>query len=220
MSKIINKHSAPSHSRANPTSNSLRKASGMTSAFLVCESALKRFLSRFFYRPEDVDELAQETFLRAFDASKTTDVQSPEAYLFRVAKHIALKELDRKSTKMTDYLEEALEHDALEGNATIEQELMAEQKIASYCAAIATLPPQCRKVFLMRKVQAKSYREIAQTLNISLSAVEKHIAKGMNRFDDHMKNQGQEQQSQCHVQQVSAEIVQSVGDAPTRSPHE
>ncbi len=161
----------------------------MASAFVLCESALKRFLGRFFYRPEDVDEIAQETFLRAYDASRTTDVRVPEAYLFRVAKHIALKELDRKSRRMTDFLEEAVDPELLGHNTTPETELMAEQKIARYCDAIATLPPQCRKVFLLRKVQAKSYREIAEILGVSISAVEKHVAKGIQRFDDYMRRQ-------------------------------
>lgn len=171
----------------------------MTRAFILCESALKRFIGRFLYRPEDVDELAQETFLRAYVASKTIDVRSPQAYLFRVAKNIALKELDRKSTRMTDFLEEALSEDALEGFPSAEDELIADQKLTSYCEAIATLTPQCRKVFLMRKVQAKSYREISEALNISISAVEKNISKGLERFDGYMVNQDQDYQRQSRA---------------------
>ena len=179
----------------------------MARAFLSCESALKRFLGRFLYKPEDVDEIAQETFLRAYHASKTTDVQSPQAYLFRVAKHIAFKELDRKSTKMTDYLEEALNLDILETGSSVEEELMADQKITRYCEAIATLPPQCRRVFLMRKVQAKSYQEIAETLGIGISAVEKHISKGIDRFDDYMSLQEQHYQRRSKAKHSPLEDV-------------
>ncbi|ARN73807.1 RNA polymerase sigma factor [Oceanicoccus sagamiensis] len=164
---------------------------GMVETFLSCELAIKRFLARLLYRPEDVDEITQETFLVAYNANSKRTVHSPKAYLFKVAKNIALRELTRKSTKMTDYLEDALAQNAelIEGNATLESEVMAQQTLAGYCNAIASLPPQCRKVFILRKVQAKSHREIAASLNISVSAVEKHIALGVKKFDAYMLSQ-------------------------------
>ena len=162
---------------------------GIVDTFLSYESAIKRYLTRFLYRSEDIDEAAQETFLMAFDAEKKRSISSPKAYLFQVAKSIALRELTRKSTKMTDYLEDALLKDdsLLGGNDSLEDEVMAQQKIKNYCAAIASMPLQCRKVFLMRKLQAKSHREIAEALNVSVSAVEKHIANGVKKFDLYMQ---------------------------------
>lgn len=157
----------------------------LADAFLMCEVALKRFIARFLYRPEDVEELAQETFLRAYDASKKTVIRSPRAYFFRIAKYIALKELDLKSNRLTDYLEEAVEENQLEDETTLEEELIAEQKISNYCNAISMLPPQCRKIFIMRKVQAKTYKEICDTTQLSISAVEKHIANGVQKLDDY-----------------------------------
>jgi len=54
------------------------------------ERGIKRFLSRFFPRAQDVDDLAQETFLRAFAAEAERDVLSPRAFLYRIAKNLAL----------------------------------------------------------------------------------------------------------------------------------
>ena len=64
--------------------------SGIYSAFLQNESILKRFLRRFLYKQEDIDEISQETFLRAYKATKGREIDSPKAYLFQVAR-------DRKS---------------------------------------------------------------------------------------------------------------------------
>ena len=71
--------------------------SNIYSSFLESEFALKRFLGRFLYKPEDIDDMAQETFLRAYSATQGRDIDSPKAYLFQVAKTMALKELSRKS---------------------------------------------------------------------------------------------------------------------------
>lgn len=77
--------------------------SGSYRAFLENETLLKRFLGRFLYKPEDMDELAQETFLRAYNATQGREIKSPKAYLFKVARTMAFKELSRKSRQCTDF---------------------------------------------------------------------------------------------------------------------
>jgi RNA polymerase sigma factor (sigma-70 family) len=154
--------------------------SGIYESFLESESAIKRFLRRFLYKSEDIEEIAQETFLRAYKATQGREIDSPKAYLFQVARSLAYGELSRKSRKLTDYLEEAVETDAQHSDQ-LEDEYAAQQKISLYFEAIAELPPQCRRVFLMRKVQAMPYKSIAQQLEISVSAVEQHIALGSRR---------------------------------------
>lgn len=168
--------------------NNKNQKSGLLDAFSLCEASLKRFIGRFIYRPDDINDMAQETFLRAYSALNNREIDSPKAYLFKVAKTIALKELARKSRQLTDYIEESQEKEVCE-EVTLEENIGAEQKIRLYCDAIAELPPQCRRVFLMRKVQALSHKEIAQTLNISLSAVEKQIAIGVERCKNYVEIQ-------------------------------
>ena len=154
-------------------------------AFLQNESSIKRFIRRFLYKSEDIDEIAQETFLRAYRATGDRDVESPKAYLFQVARSLAYNELARKTRRLTDYLEEATEVD-VSSHQSLEEELSAQQKITLYFEAISDLPPQCRKVFLMRKVQAMPHQAIADALGISTSAVEKNIARGTERCKQFM----------------------------------
>jgi len=166
-----------------------KRDSGLFDAYLGCEKPLKRFLSRFFSRPEDIDDLAQEAFLRAFDAGRDKDIRSPKAYLYRVARNIALRDLSKKSRQLTDYLEDAGGDNALGLEASCEEELIAQQKLEQCCKAIADLPEQCRRVFLLRKIHAHSHKEIAQQLEISPRTVEKHITKGIDRFTQYMEQQ-------------------------------
>ena len=63
---------------------------------------------------------------------------------------------------------------------------MAQQKLGFHCAAVASLPPKCRKVYLLRKVYGMSYKDIAATLKISDSTVEAHISKGYARCDEYV----------------------------------
>ncbi len=162
------------------SSDKNQQQNGIFKAFLQNESSLKRFLRRFLYRQEDIDEISQETFLRAYKATKGRAIDSPKAYIFQVARSLAYTELSRNTRKLTDYLEDALE-DAAGGTDALEDEIAAQQKVSLFFDAIAELPPQCRRVFLMRKVQGMPHKAIAQALGIGRSAVEKHIAIGTER---------------------------------------
>lgn len=173
-----------------PQKKSPRPLIGIVGAFLQNEPAIKRFLRRFLYKREDIDEIAQETFLRAYRATEGRDIDSPKAYLFQVARTLAYKELSRKSRHLTDYLEEAVEDD-LSATEALEDEVSAQQKVQHYLEAISALPPQCRRVFLMRKVQAMPHKQIAAALSISASAVEKHIAHGMETCKRHLRRREQ-----------------------------
>ncbi len=165
---------------------------GIYETFVGSESALKRYIARFAYRPEDIDDMVQETFLRAYKALGSREITYPKAYLFRVAKSVALRELNKKANQMTDYLEEARVEESI-AQATLEEEIEANQKVDLYCDAIAELPPQCRRVFLMRKYQAMSHRAIAKELNVSVGAVEKQITLGIKRCTAYVEKMEQTQ---------------------------
>ena len=121
-----------------------RNDSKLFDVYQGCEASLKRFLHRFSSRPEDIDEMAQETFLRAFDIEINQEIKSPKAYLFRVARNIALRELSKKSRQLTDYLEESVDESILGRADSSEEELIAQQKTT------AMLQRHCRTARTMQ----------------------------------------------------------------------
>ncbi|MHA7815114.1 MAG: RNA polymerase sigma factor [Pseudohaliea sp.] len=160
--------------------------SRVSSAYLENRDFLKRFLARFFVDPRDIDDVAQEAYLRAFEAERGQEVRSPRAFLFRVARNVALNELSRKARALTDYIEDATGGGEPGESPSLEEQYQGEQRLALFCRAAARLPPQCRRAFLMRKVYGYSHREIAAALSVSTSTVEKHIATGLYRCSQFM----------------------------------
>lgn len=164
---------------------------GLSAAFVEHQSALKRFIAKFFTRPQDVDDIAQETYLRAFDAEKGGEVlRTPKAFLFRVAKNVALNELTRKSRMLTDYIEDSISPDVIGEGESAEDCVLAQEKLSMFCSAVATLPMQCRRAFLMRKVYGFSHKEISVRMGISVSTVEKHVASGLLRCSTFLRDGG------------------------------
>ena len=154
------------------------------------ESALKRFLERFFYDTHDIEDILQEVFLQTWNIEKKQEIQLPKSYLFRVARNMALKELKKKSKQISAFIEE-VNPDELVCNETVtENEVDLSERLILFEKALATLPPRCRNVFVLRKIFGFSQKEIARRMNISVSTVEKHIINGIQRCNVYMKTHG------------------------------
>ena len=169
------------HSRSSdgPKGNSL-----ISMTFLENIGFLRKFLGRFLSERQDIEDVVQETYLRAYNAERArtcTDktIEYPKAFLFQIAKNIALTELSRKSRRITDYIEDVELSLVMENGPTTEQELEAREHINIICEAVTTMPERRQRAYLMRKVHGASHQEIADALGISISAVEKHLLKAM-----------------------------------------
>ena len=152
--------------------------SGVTPAFVKNLSFLKRFLTRFLSSSQDIEDVVQESYLKALCAEQKKEITSPKAFLFRIARNEALKELQKKSRRITDYLDD-LDIPESSTEISIEDSSIAKQRFGLFCESALEMPPKCRKAFLMCKVYGFSYNEIASHLDISVSGVEKHIARGL-----------------------------------------
>ena len=188
--KIIRKRVR--HKTENPEAGkqeAVDAANSVTETFFKNEGPLKSFISRFMYRPQDVDDIAQETFIRAFKAEKKGAIEHPKAYLYTIARNLAFKELTKKSCKMTSFIEDSCLPEVLGTDEDIEEQVGTLEKLSRVKTAIAELPPQCQRVFIMRKVYGFSHKEISQKLGISVSTVEKHIVSGLKRCRQSVKRQ-------------------------------
>jgi RNA polymerase sigma factor (sigma-70 family) len=175
-------------SEAPPKANASRleqqaRSSVVLDTFQKHQLALKRFISRFLHNTQDIEDVAQEAFLRAYSADKNTDIKQPKSFLFRIAKNVAVSQLRLKSRQITDYLEDKDSSEVLVGEWTLDDEMAAQQKLGIHCEAVASLTPQCRRVYLMRKVYGMRHKEIAERLDIAVSTVEKHLMKGVELCD-------------------------------------
>ena len=173
-----------------------KQTSKVLVSYLRHEKALKKYLYRFFSRPQDVDDVAQEAFIKVFATEARTEVRHPKGLLFRAAKHAALTELSKKTSKDFDYMEEMNSGPDLteEVSCNAEVVLDSRRKLAALSIAISELPPVCRKVFILRKIEALPIKEIAARLKISVSSVEKHGAEGLVKCSRRMCELGYDPQ--------------------------
>jgi RNA polymerase sigma-70 factor (ECF subfamily) len=167
-----------------------RQPSAIETAFLRYERAIKRVISRIIGSRNDVDDLAQELFLRTVAAEAQRTIDNPKAYLFEAARNIARTERATRTRRVLEMIEdsvEAAEAEVVGRDLSAEAVTIGRERFAMFCESVALLPPQCRKIFLMCKVYGRSHKEIAALLNISESTVEKHIGTALARCSAYIR---------------------------------
>ena len=160
-------------------------------AYLENRTALRRYLSKFRACGRDAEDLSQEVFVKAFAVEKDTDIKDPKAFLFRIARNLALNEVRKTRRSPTDHLEDFGGADVvLDDDVVGDERLDARNKLTVFAAALAELPPRCRDVFLMARVDGLKYKQIATRLNITVSAVEKNVARALLRCSQRFRIEG------------------------------
>lgn len=180
--KIDKKHDPHTDSPASKTE--------ISTVFQQYQSSLSRYIARFLPKAHDIEDIVHDTFLHTYEAQIKTHIRSPKAYLFRTARNLALKQLTKMSSRLTDYMEDCELSEVLLDNASLEEQAESQQKFAIFCEAVRRLPLQCRRVYILRKVYGFSHKEIAKHLDISVSTIEKHLAKGIIKCDEHLRANG------------------------------
>jgi len=167
-----------------------RDATPLTGAFMACRNSLARYVATFFVGREDIEDTVQETYLRTLMAEENTEIQSPKAFLFRVARNIALNRKKKQRKKFEEAVGNVDELIAVDDAPSPLDKFYSEEKMRAFCKALDALPPQCRKVFIMQRMQGLSYQEIATRLGCSPRTIEKHLEKALQRCAEHLVANG------------------------------
>jgi RNA polymerase sigma factor (sigma-70 family) len=148
--------------------------------------AVVRFLRRRGASYEDARDLAQEAYVRLLKYEGDAGIDSPPAMLFRIAGNVAADHLRAAARCVVTYT--VIDDDDLEsGEPSVERELTAEQHLLAITGAIAQLSPRCRSVFLLSRVEALTYEQIAARVGISVKAVEKHVSRALRVCARHVE---------------------------------
>lgn len=142
-------------------------------------TSLAGFLRRFFDSSHDVEDMLQEVFLKAYRAERSTKIKHPKAFLFKVAKHLSINKRKMDQGHRTDNMADLDTLAVIDNGTDVEALTINQDRLERALKEIDRLSPRVREVFVLRKIQGYSQREIAQHLGIAESTVEKHIARGV-----------------------------------------
>jgi len=160
------------------------------SAFMEIKSALAASVAKVLMKPEDVEDVLQETYMLVCSQSSKTEIRSVKGYFFRVARNVALRDISQRTKAKFKSLEEIAPLEPASDEAPADDKLHYAMKLKTFVEVTNSLPTKCRQAFLLKKLMGLSQKEIAKKMNIAESTVEKHLITAMRRTVSEMKTSG------------------------------
>jgi RNA polymerase sigma-70 factor (ECF subfamily) len=128
----------------------------------------------------DADDLVQEAWVRLASYESEQPVERPEAFLMRTALNLSI---DHHRARLSHGEEVLLDEVVLlDTRPSVEATLLARERMARLSEGLGRLGDKTREIFLAHRVDGLTYQQIAQHHRLSVSTVEKHIAKATLRL--------------------------------------
>ena len=135
---------------------------------------LRNFLYYKFKEIDQAGDIVQEAFLVLWRNCKKVTPVLAKSYLFKVAQNQFLKTLGKEKTH-EKYLDLQIESTPEDPSFVLEHKELNDRLLQ----AIEELPDSQREVFLMNRIENKTYAEIAEVLEVSVKAIEKRMHKAL-----------------------------------------
>lgn len=150
---------------------------------------------RMISKKEDVEDLTQEAFIKAFNSLKNFDRQFAfSTWLFKIATNNAIDYL-RKKKLNTFSIDKEIESEESDFKFEIPDDenkpdrvIMEEERKKILDEAIDSLPAKYKEVIILRHKMDKEYEEIAKEMKIPLGTVKAHIFRGRELLNKYLKD--------------------------------
>ncbi len=146
---------------------------------LAHEASLERYLGRVWGNRDEVHDLRQEIYVRVYEAAAKSRPLAPKAFLFTTARHLMSDRLRRTRIVSIEAMGDLEALNVPVDDISAERRTSAHQELRRLADALGQLPPRCREVVWLRRVEQVPQKEVARRLGISEKTVEKQVAKGM-----------------------------------------
>jgi RNA polymerase sigma factor (sigma-70 family) len=146
---------------------------------LPYEPAIRAWLRRRVPVGLEVDDVVQETYAVLAALESVDHIQSPRAYAFQAAQSLVSRFHRRAATVRMESMGDFEDLNLASDSPLADQQVAIQETLQALSEAVAALPPKCGEAFRLRKIVGMSQRDVARTLAISESTVEKHIARGV-----------------------------------------
>lgn len=146
---------------------------------------LVRYAFTYMKDHDIAEEVVQDIMVKFWEKrAELPDDVKVKPYLFRMTGNHCLNVLKHEKVKLQHQTETVANGISMSDGFEViaSNELNTEIK-----KAIADLPEQCGKVFLLSRDEGLSYKEIAESLDISVKTVENHVSKALKLLREALK---------------------------------
>jgi RNA polymerase sigma-70 factor (ECF subfamily) len=130
---------------------------------------------------EEAEEIVSDVFFEVWqNRHKLEEIQNLKAWLLTITHNKAISHLRKKKTlNIPESWDEIALHAIPYDLQTPDEQLISREEISRINKIIKTLPPRCRQVFFLAKIEGLPYKDIANVLGISVKTINIHVAKAL-----------------------------------------
>lgn len=141
------------------------------------DGALRRFLRRWLSDPQEISDVTQEVYLRLMRGGSPAKLDdNARAYVFTMAVNLLRDRKRRERARRVDRHVPLEEAESVKCPAqSPEDSAQWLQQIELLKAALRELEPRYRQVFVLHKIQNRTYPQIAEELGVCVRTVERHL---------------------------------------------
>lgn len=145
--------------------------------------ALYRYAYGVVGNREDAEEVVSDVFVEIWKNRKgLLEIESMQAYLYTITYRKAVSMLRHTSSRPVNVSLDDLENFTVSPLAAPDQSLISREELDALNNAIDSLPPKCRHVFYLAKIERMPYGEIVKMLGVSLATVNYHVGYAMTHL--------------------------------------
>ncbi|MCF8362343.1 MAG: sigma-70 family RNA polymerase sigma factor [Prolixibacteraceae bacterium] len=127
-------------------------------------------------------DIAQDTFMRIWEKKTDIDNKRIKGLLFKIASDLFISQYRRHKVAFNFF--NTFEPDRR--SITPEDEYSYQELKKAYEKALKSMPENQRTVFLMSRIEEMKYKEIAETLGLSVKAIEKRMKLALQHLKTSM----------------------------------
>lgn len=152
---------------------------------LPLERDLERFIARHCRLRDDVVDLRQETYEHALIGAQRGLPQSTRAFLFSIARNLLIDRARRNRIVSFDHVAD-LDHAADKDISATERAYSARAELRRAMIGLEQLPPRCREVVRLRRIEGLNIQETAERLGVGRHTVERQLTLGLRALANYM----------------------------------
>jgi RNA polymerase sigma factor (sigma-70 family) len=153
---------------------------------LPLEPALTRFIRRNWRIEADIPDLRQEIYERVLEGASRSLPLQPKPFLFTVARNHLINSAKRAQIISFEVVADLESSTVAMDTMTPDRHLSARDELRRVQQGLDRLPPRCREVVRLRKIEGLSIRETAERLGVGIDTVEQQTVHGMRALVDFM----------------------------------
>lgn len=166
--------------------NDDRVKTWFTTVVLPMEAQLLSFFRSRWKNHSEVRDMLHDVYERALCGARQGIPHNGHAYVFAIARNLMISRAKRNKIISFDFIADLDQVTDEQDYLTPERYATAREELRRAIVAMEHLPPRCREMMRLRKVEGLTVREVAEQMDVSAAAVERQLTLGMRALVDFM----------------------------------